>query len=88
MFKVQLANGEITDYDTKRLMVSLIRALATPDQALKVTMSVESWLVAKNSEIVNSSEIRAKVVEELNNVDPELAHAYEICRKSQESGQK
>jgi len=88
MFKVRRDNGEIADYDTKRLMASIIRSLATPDEALKVATNVETWLVGKNLEIVDTSEIRAKVVEELNKLNPDTAHAYGLCRKNQNVGQK
>ena len=88
MFKVRRDNGEIADYDTKKLMASIIRALATPDEALKVTTNVETWLVGKNCEIVDTSEIKEKVVEELNKLNPETAHSYEICRKPRDLDQK
>ena len=88
MFKVRKDCGEIEDYDTKKLMVSIIRGLATPDEALKVTTIIETWLVSKNSEIIDSSEIRAKVVEELKKLNPDAAHAYEVYRKPQEPGLK
>lgn len=88
MLQIQEKDGSTQDYDRKKLLTSLIRAQATPEQAMRVTIDVESWLMSQNVQVVNSDDIKAKILEDLNKINPDAAHAYEVYKKAQAEAQK
>ena len=83
MLQIQKKDGSSQDYDRRKLLTSLIRAQATPEQAMRVATDIESWLVSLNVQVVKSEEIKARIVEDLNKVNPDAAHAYEVYKKAE-----
>ncbi|OGM04377.1 hypothetical protein A3E15_01275 [Candidatus Woesebacteria bacterium RIFCSPHIGHO2_12_FULL_42_9] len=83
MLQIQKKDGSSQDYDRRKLLTSLIRAQATPEQAMRVATDIESWLVSLNVQVVKSEEIKARIVEDLNKINPNAAHAYEVYKKAE-----
>ena len=83
VLQIQKKDGSSQDYDRRKLLTSLIRAQATPEQAMRVATDIETWLVSLNVQVVKSEEIKARIVEDLNKVNPDAAHAYEVYKKAE-----
>jgi len=83
VLQIQKKDGSSQDYDRRKLLTSLIRAQATPEQAMRVATDIESWLVSLNVQVVKSEEIKARIVEDLNKINPDAAHAYEVYKKAE-----
>lgn len=83
MLQIQKKDGSSQDYDRRKLLTSLIRAQATPEQAMRVATDIETWLVSLNVQVVKSEEIKKRIVEDLNKVNPDAAHAYEVYKKAE-----
>jgi len=81
--KIQKKDGALEDYDRAKLLLSMIRAQATPDQAEAALSRIESWLTQLKEGTVTTEAIHGKVVEVLNSVNPHAVQGYEIYRKSQ-----
>ncbi len=88
MLQIQKQDGSLQDYDRRKLLTSLIRAQATPEQAMQVTTEIESWLIAQNTPMVKSDDIKSRILEDLNKVNPDAAHAYEAYKKAVAEAQK
>ena len=60
----------------------MVRSGATPEEAEKVTVQIEGWLpgVAVNG-VVNTTDIRTKVLELLRVVNPTAASNFEAYQK-------
>lgn len=85
--KIQKKDGSLENYDRTKLLLSMIRAQATPDQAEGALSQIESWLIQLKQESVSTKELHDKVVEVLKAVNPHAAQGYEIYRKSQGQSQ-
>jgi transcriptional regulator NrdR family protein len=86
--KIQKKDGSLENYDRTKLLLSIIRAQATPDQAEEVLSKIESWLIQSKEESVSTKEVHDKVVEVLKVLNPHAAQGYEIYRKSQGQSQE
>lgn len=82
MVKVQKNDGNVENFEKKKLLLSLIRAGAPPDQAERILLNIESWLNSQEQKIIKSSEIRIRVVNILKRINPQAARGYKIFRKS------
>lgn len=81
MIKVQKKDGNLEDYDRKKILLSLIRAGANADQAEKVLSFIETWIKSLDTEYVESSEIRNRILKNLRTINPNAAHGYELYKK-------
>lgn len=74
MFKVQKRNGELEDFQKSKVSEAAVKAGATPDQAEMIAAQVENWIpkVAIN-EVISSQDIKSKVLEILDNINPIVA---------------
>lgn len=81
--KIQKKDGTLEPYDRAKLLLSMIRAQATPDQAEAALAQIESWLTELKQESVTTQEIHSKTSEVLKGLNPHAAQGYEIYRKSQ-----
>lgn len=88
MLQIQKKDGSSQDYDRRKLLTSLIRAQATPEQAMRVATDIETWLVSQNIQVVKSDDIKARIMEDLNKINPDAAHAYEVYKKAVAEAQK
>jgi len=83
VLQVQKKDGSSQDYDRRKLLTSLIRAQATPEQAMRVATDIETWLVSQNLQVVQSDVIKARIIEDLKRVNPDAAHNYEAYKKAE-----
>ena len=83
MLQIEKKDGSSQDYDRRKLLTSLIRAQATPEQAMRVSTEIETWLVSLNVQSVKSDEIKARILQDLQKVNPDAAHAYEVYKKAE-----
>lgn len=82
IFKVKKRNGNLEDFNRNKVLASCIHAGATPNEAEQVTVKVELWAptVAMDG-IINSDEIRTRVIDLLKEVDEEAGAKYAAYRK-------
>lgn len=80
--KIQKKDGTLQDYNRTKLLLSMMRAQASPNEAEQALSSVESWLSQLSVQSVNAQEIHLKVAEVLKGLNPQAAENYEIYRKS------
>lgn len=88
MLQIQKKDGTLESFDRRKVLNSLIRAQATPDQALKVAQDIENWLMSLGNTTINSGEIRVRIHEDLSKINPDAAHAYQVYKKAQSEAQK
>lgn len=81
--KIKKNDGTLENYDRTKLLLSMIRAQATPDQAEQALSQIENWLTQQKMEFISTGDIHNKVAEVLKSLSPHAAHGYEIYRKSQ-----
>ena len=85
--KIQKKDGNLENYDRTKLLLSMIRAQATPDQAEQALSQVESWLTSQQAEFITTGDLHNKVAEVLKSFAPHAAQGYEIYRKSKAQSQ-
>ena len=83
MPKVQKQDGSVTDFDSKKMLLSLVRAGVAPDQAERILDNIRSWFYSLDMEFVKSSDIRQRIVDLLKKINPQAARGYKMFRKSQ-----
>ncbi len=81
--KIQKKDGALENYDRTKLLLSMMRAQAKPDEAEQALTQIETWLTGLKSEFVTTEELHGKVAEVLKSISPHAAQGYEIYRKSQ-----
>src|SRR3990172_8361089 len=68
--KIQKKDGTLQDYNRTKLLLSMMRAQASPNEAEQALGAVESWLSQISTDTVNSQDIHAKVMEALKSINP------------------
>ena len=80
--KVRKRDGTVEPWSYDKVLNSIVKSGLTLDQADNVILILEAW--ARNSttnNIVNSIDIRDKVIEIVRTVDPIAADTYQIYKK-------
>jgi transcriptional regulator NrdR family protein len=80
--KIKKRNGSLENYDRTKLLLSMVRAQATPEQAEQALTQIEAWLTQQKVEFIATGDIHSKVTEVLKGISPQAATDYEIYRKS------
>lgn len=80
--KVQKKDGSMAAYDRIKILASVTNAGATPEQAEQIANGVETWAVNATTGTITTADIRSKVLELLNPVNPSAAQAYGSYVKS------
>ncbi len=75
MTKVKKHTGEMEDFDRQKLEQSIVRAGAKPETARQVAERIQP------SESMSTEELRAKVADELQRIDPAVSGAYASTRQ-------
>jgi len=82
MYKVQKRGGSMEDFDRNKVIAGVVRAGGTPEDAQKVVAEVEAWLpTVVQDNMVASTEIRAKALSVLGQVNPDVAKQFEGYKK-------
>jgi len=86
MFKVQKKGGLVEDFDRNKIVVGVVRAGCTPEEAERVASEIETWLPTVAVEgVVQSTDLRTKGLEVLRVVNPTVAATYEAYQKPVET---
>lgn len=82
MVKVRKRGGQIEDFDRNKTSNGMTKAGATPDQAEKITGQVEGWAQKSAVDgVIDSSQIKTKVLQLLQSVNPEAAKGFSSYQK-------
>jgi transcriptional regulator NrdR family protein len=83
MYQVQKKDGTLVDFDQNKIIVGIIKAGGTPENAQTVAANVETWLptVVVNN-VVNVSDLKTKVIAELRITNPPVAASFESYKKA------
>ena len=82
MYKVEKKSGEVQDFDRNKILVVVIKAGGTKEEAEKVLTAIEAWLpTAAVNGVVKSEQIRVKGLEILRGLNPNAADNYTSYRK-------
>ena len=80
--QVKKKDGTVEPFLRDKISNGVIKSGGTPEQAEKITVGIEAWApgVAKEG-IVNTSDIRVKVLEALKVENPAAAEQYETYKR-------
>jgi len=83
MSQVQKKDGSLVDFDQNKIVSGILRAGGTQEDAQAVAANIDAWLptVAVN-DVVKTSDLRIKVLEELKLLNPVAAANFESYRKA------
>ncbi|MFH1547338.1 MAG: ATP cone domain-containing protein, partial [bacterium] len=80
--QVRKKDGTIEPFLRDKIYNGVVKSGGTPDQAEKITAEIEKWAPTVATDgIVNTSDIRMKVLEMLKTENPAAAEQYETFRK-------
>lgn len=82
MFKVRKKSGELEEYNRDKVVEGVVHAGASLEEAERVAAEIDAWLPQAVAEgVVDSSQIRGKVIEILRPVNQIAAGDYEGFQK-------
>ena len=81
--KVEKKDGRLEDFDRHKISGGVVKSGASPEEAESIVTQIETWAqgVAMGG-VVQSSDIRTKVLELLRSVNPEAAASFETYKKA------
>lgn len=80
--KVQKKDGRMEDFDRNKIFGGIVKSGTTSEEAENATRQIESWVqAAAVNGIINSGQIRSKLLEILRGVNPTAATAFEAYQK-------
>lgn len=83
MSQVQKKDGSLVDYDQNKIIAGILRAGGTQEDAQAVAASIDAWLpTVVVNDVVTTSDLRIKVLEELKLVNPVAAVNFESYKKA------
>lgn len=75
--QVQKKDGSLQPFDRSKILLGVVHAGATPEEAEKITGEIEVWSqTAAQNGVVNSSDIREKIVALLEGSNPTVAENF------------
>lgn len=83
MYQFQKKDGSIVEFDQNKIIVGIIKAGATPVEAQTIVANIITWLptvIVDN--VVKSSDIRSKVISELQSINPAAADSFQSYLKA------
>lgn len=82
MYQVQKKDGNLEEFNRSKIVNSIIKSGANPEEAEKITAAIEVWLPTVAAQTpVNTLDIRAKILESLRAINPAAATNFEAYRK-------
>ena len=83
MYKVQKKDGSLEDFDRNKILSGVVKSGASEEEAEGIAAQVEGWLTGAAVEgVVNTMDVRSKVLELLRLVNPTAADAFESYQKA------
>ena len=81
--KVEKKDGRLEDFNRHKISGGVVKSGASPEEAENIATQVETWAQsAAVGGVVQSNNIRAKVLGLLQSVNPEAAAAFETYKKA------
>ncbi len=82
--KVKKRDQGLEDWNFDKLVASISRVMKPIDQAVALARKIEIWATEKfdKGELVLSTEIGDKIVEELSKIDPTAAENYKVYKRA------
>ena len=81
--KVQKKDGQTQDFDRNKILNGVVKSGGTPEEAENVTKQIEAWIItAAINGVIPSMQIRTKLLEVLQTVNPTAAAAFEMYQKT------
>lgn len=82
MFKVTKKDGSVEDFDRAKIVNTVVNAGGSPQDAEQVAAEVEAWMpTAAVGGVVETKNIRFKVIEILKTINPAVATTFEAFKK-------
>jgi transcriptional regulator NrdR family protein len=80
--QVKKKDGVVEPFIRDKIYNGVVKSGGTPEQAEKITADIEAWAPGAAAKgIVNTSDIRVKVLESLKVENPAAAEQYETYKK-------
>ncbi|MDP2860329.1 MAG: hypothetical protein Q8N98_01285 [bacterium] len=80
--KIQKKDSRLEDFDRNKVLGGAIKSGASGEEAENVAKQIEVWVeTAAVNGVVNSTELRSKILEILRLVNPNAAVSFENYRK-------
>lgn len=84
--QVRKKDGRLEPFDRNKILNGLLKSGASQAEAESVTAQVEAWVpTIAPAGVVNSTDLRTKVLELLKTVNPGAAAAFESYQKTAEA---
>lgn len=85
--KVEKRDGSLESYAHHKVLGSIIIAGATLEQAQNIADSIEVWVKTQSTKkrTVKTTEIREKILDQLEKVNPDAAKTFRTYRKPDHS---
>ena len=80
--KVEKKDGRLEDFDRNKISGGVVKSGLSSEEAENVATQVETWAQSAAMDgVVQASDIRIKVLELLQSVDPEAAVSFKTYKK-------
>lgn len=81
--KVEKKDGRLEDFDRNKVSGGVVKSGASPEEAESIATQIETWAQSAAMDgVVQSSDIRIKILELLRSVNPEAAAAFEAYKRA------
>ena len=82
--QVRKKDGQLEPFDRSKLINGLVKSGASTGEAESIANQVEAWAPGSATDgAVNSSDIKAKLLELLETANPEAATSFRAYKKSE-----
>jgi len=82
--QVRKKDGKVESFMREKILNSVVKSGGTPEQAEKITAEIEKWAPTVAAEgIVNTSDIKVKLLEMLRAENPAAADTFESYKKEE-----
>ena len=80
--KVEKKDGRLEDFDRNKINGGVVKSGVSSEEAENIATQVETWVQSAALDgVVQSSDIKTKVLELLQSIDPEAAVNFETYKK-------
>jgi len=80
--KVEKKDGRLEDFDRNKISGGVVKSGVSSEEAESIVTQVETWVQSAAVDgVVQSNDIRTKVLELLQSIDPEAATSFKTYKK-------
>jgi len=82
--KVRKKDGQLEPFDRSKIVNGLVKSGASSEEAESIASQIETWAQAAAADgVVDSSDIKAKLLELLETANPEAAASFRAYKKTE-----